>query len=203
MGRAAFLRTVLCCAALDVRGAAAPCTQDDLAGRAALVTSVCCDQPSEDCSSGSPATCNAGCAAVLVPYLQDCQLVMGGDVLKAVQGAAEHCPVSPCLAADLPDRVSLVSAECCDEPDEDCSSGQPASCNAGCAAVLVPYFLDCRAVLEQSPGGEDTVKAIKGAVEQCPVGACAPLPSITDGQWDVRPDGMQATLLCDQVSRGC
>ena len=35
-------------------------------------------------------------------------------------------------------RMDEVSAECCDEPTEDCSSGFPASCNAGCASVLLP-----------------------------------------------------------------
>ena len=28
-----------------------------------------------------------------------------------------------------------VTAECCDEPTEDCSNGYPASCNADCAKV--------------------------------------------------------------------
>ena len=43
------------------------CSRADLASRAADVTAECCDEPTEDCSSGMPATCNAGCAAVLVP----------------------------------------------------------------------------------------------------------------------------------------
>lgn len=178
---------------------AGQCTESDLAGRAAQVAAACCDEPTEDCSSGQPATCNAGCAAVLVPYLQDCQLVMDKDALKSVQGAAERCPVSPCLMSDLDDRVALVHAECCDEPDEDCSSGQPATCNAGCAAVLVPYFHDCRSTLAlMSDDGEQTVKRIKTAVDRCPTNICAPLPTVIDGQWDVQQDGLRATLLCDQ-----
>eukprot|EP01047_Picozoa_sp_COSAG01_P100930 COSAG01_NODE_30718_length_610_cov_3.438356_1_plen_163_part_10 len=32
-------------------------------------------------------------------------------------------------------RTKAVSDECCNEPTEDCSSGAPAVCNAGCAAV--------------------------------------------------------------------
>ena len=43
-----------------------------------------------------------------------------------------------CSLADLAARAADVTAECCDEPTEDCSSGMPATCNAGCAAVLVP-----------------------------------------------------------------
>ena len=31
-------------------------------------------------------------------------------------------------------------------------SGQPASCNSGCAAVLLPYYLDCRQALQAEPG---------------------------------------------------
>ena len=30
-----------------------------------------------------------------------------------------------------------INTECCDEPTEDCSSGYPATCNEGCAAVLL------------------------------------------------------------------
>eukprot|EP01043_Picozoa_sp_COSAG02_P008861 COSAG02_NODE_291_length_25510_cov_9.433828_7_plen_280_part_00 len=178
---------------------AGPCAEEDLPGRARQVTGACCDDPTEDCSSGQPASCNAGCAAVLVPYLQDCQLVMDKDALRSVQEAAERCPVSPCLIADLENRVALVHAECCDDPGEDCSSGEPATCDAGCAAVLVPYFQDCRSTLElMASEGEQTVKAIKAAVDRCPANNCAPLPTIMDGQWDVQPDGLRAILLCDQ-----
>ena len=44
---------------------------------------------------------------------------------------------------DLASRVDSLNGECCDEANEDCSSGQPATCNAGCAAVLLPFFTDC------------------------------------------------------------
>ena len=37
--------------------------------------------------------------------------------------------------------------QCCDEPTEDCSNGYPASCNADCAGVLLPFFDDCREAL--------------------------------------------------------
>ena len=49
--------------------------------------------------------------------------------------------------ADLDSRVSAMNGECCDEPSEDCSSGQPSACNAGCASVLLPFFTDCSEVL--------------------------------------------------------
>ena len=47
----------------------------------------------------------------------------------------------PC--SDLQARTQALNEECCNEPGEDCSSGRPASCNAGCARVLLPFFDDC------------------------------------------------------------
>ena len=41
-------------------------------------TAVCCDEPTEDCSSGAPASCNSDCAAVFLPFWTDC-----GDQLGA------------------------------------------------------------------------------------------------------------------------
>ena len=39
---------------------------------------------------------------------------------------------------DLRARVDRVTAECCDEPSEDCSAGVPSGCNPGCAALFCP-----------------------------------------------------------------
>ena len=36
----------------------------------------CCEEPTEDCGSGAPATCNNRCAAVLVPYYEDCEATL-------------------------------------------------------------------------------------------------------------------------------
>lgn len=44
-------------------------------------------------------------------------------------------------------RTADVNAVCCDDQTEDCSSGRPATCNVGCARVLLPYFADCRGSL--------------------------------------------------------
>lgn len=57
-----------------------------------------------------------------------------------------------CTSEDLVSRSEEVNSECCDEASEDCSSGEPATCNAGCASVLVPFFEDCRQTLEASQG---------------------------------------------------
>jgi hypothetical protein len=40
-------------------------------------------------------------------------------------------------------RTDAVNVECCNGPSEDCSSGTPATCNAGCAGVFLPFWTDC------------------------------------------------------------
>ena len=52
-------------------------------------------------------------------------------------------PPAPDMCGDLTSRAAVMNRECCDEPWEDCSSGLPAVCNAGCASVLLPFFADC------------------------------------------------------------
>ena len=65
---------------------------------------------------------------------------------------------SPQTPADAAPRAS--NAECCDEPSEDCSSGRPSTCNAGCARVLVPYFDDCGAALGKAARQFEDVVAL-------------------------------------------
>ena len=38
-----------------------------------------------------------------------------------------------CDATTLPSRTDAITTTCCDEPSEDCSTGYPQMCNAGCA----------------------------------------------------------------------
>ncbi len=78
-------------------GDGATCTEVNMASRTADVHNECCDEPTEDCSSGQPATCNVGCAAVLVPYYQDCRaaLAADADVLAAVESAVQMCAATP------------------------------------------------------------------------------------------------------------
>lgn len=82
-------------------------------------------------------------------------------------GSCAHGDGETCTAVNMASRASEVHAECCDEPTEDCSSGQPASCNAGCAAVLVPYYQDCRAALVADD--PEILSAVESAVQQCAV----------------------------------
>ena len=60
-----------------------------------------------------------------------------------------------------------INTECCDEPTEDCSSGYPATCNAGCAAVLLPVQAACADFLHGA--GLKPVKKAIDAAAQCPV----------------------------------
>jgi hypothetical protein len=53
---------------------------------------------------------------------------------------------------DFNARMTALAAECCDEPSEDCSSGTPATCNAGCAALMLPFRDDCLQQLAQQSG---------------------------------------------------
>ena len=68
---------------------------------------------------------------------------------------------SKCSAADLSSQSDAINVECCDEPDEDCSGGYPHTCNAGCAALLLPFWRDCRSAL-----GKDS-RQFEPAVQLC------------------------------------
>ena len=52
------------------------------------VTSRCCDEPTEDCSSGAPATCNIDCAEVLLPAFSACQAGIFADPRQRQQFAS-------------------------------------------------------------------------------------------------------------------
>jgi hypothetical protein len=52
------------------------CTDADLATRSKDLTTICCDEATQDCD-GMPTTCNAGCAGALYAYFVDC----GGTIL--------------------------------------------------------------------------------------------------------------------------
>ena len=60
---------------------------------------------------------------------------------------------------DLPQRTAEINAECCDEPGEDCSGGLPHTCNSDCAAVLLPFWGDCRTAL--GPGAAQFEPAVQ------------------------------------------
>eukprot|EP01043_Picozoa_sp_COSAG02_P011290 COSAG02_NODE_414_length_22826_cov_9.001364_8_plen_441_part_00 len=102
--------------------------------------------------------CPLACGACEPGLCASSPCLNGGTCAEGADGAT-------CKTSDLVDRTAAVTNECCDEPTEDCSSGQPATCNAGCAAVLVPYYQDCQEVLAKEPGG--VLAAVWSAVQAC------------------------------------
>jgi len=57
---------------------------------------------------------------------------------------------------------------CCDEPDEDCSTGYPATCNQDCALEYIPLYQSCSNVApfnnpEIAPNLEGTFDMCEGA----------------------------------------
>eukprot|EP01052_Picozoa_sp_SAG31_P035914 SAG31_NODE_4399_length_3269_cov_11.372871_4_plen_260_part_00 len=80
-------------------------------------------------------------------------------------------------ALQLSNAVVDMDRECCDEPDEDCSSGYPASCNEGCANVLLPIRAACREYLSGGFPGLSKIKAIIDvAADRCAVFNCDSYP---------------------------
>ena len=63
-------------------------------------------------------------------------------------------------SCELTDRTRAVNDECCNEPTEDCSSGRPAVCNAGCARIVLPFFDDCYDALGERASDFDSVVAL-------------------------------------------
>ena len=147
-----------------------------------LLNAECCDEPSEDCSSGYPATCNSGCATVLLTVQSTCgEFLSTTSAMKpvkaAIDAAAAKCPplVSSCTTfTDFNDATNLVDAECCDEPSEDCSSGYPATCNSGCATVLLTVQSTCGEFLSTTSAMKPVKAAIDAAAATCSVRPCSP-----------------------------
>jgi hypothetical protein len=87
---------------------------------------------------------------------------------RLIAGIRDHAPSvaeqsgagGECDQSDLQPRTRAVNMECCDEPSEDCSSGIPATCNAGCAAVVLPFFSDCSDALGAAAAAFDDVVAL-------------------------------------------
>ena len=101
----------------------------------------------------------------------DCSCYTGDDQAGGGNGGGGAC-------GDLAARTAVVNHECCDEPSEDCSSGRPATCNLGCARVLLPFFSDCAGALGVA-GADlfDDVVALCHAAEAGPGPPPAPPPA--------------------------
>jgi hypothetical protein len=69
----------------------------DVEGRTAEIHAACCGNP-DDCSTGAPSTCDATCAAALLPFWDDCGIHLRVD--KALW-LAFHEVVRECQEADV------------------------------------------------------------------------------------------------------
>jgi hypothetical protein len=84
----------------------------DFEDRTNALNNECCDEVTEDCSSGRPAVCNVGCAHVLLPYFDDCRDALGADVAAAFADVVALCHA----AEDAPTCLNGGTAE--DDGDE-------------------------------------------------------------------------------------
>ena len=107
-------------------------------------------------------------------------LLMGAATLKgyARLATAPLPPPPPCTGGTqlFSERTRTVNGVCCDEPSEDCSSGRPATCNLGCARVLLPYFRDCGAALPGGAAQFAAIVALCNSAEAANANATAPPP---------------------------
>ena len=63
----------------------------DLPSRTDALNDECCDEATEDCSSGRPATCNIGYARVLLPFFDDCRTALAVDTVAEFDDIVALC----------------------------------------------------------------------------------------------------------------
>ena len=101
-------------------------------------------------------------------------------------------------------RSAQVTAECCDEADEDCRGGYPHTCNAGCAAIFLPFWTECRSALGKDSQMFEPAVALCEAAEEGALLACG-----TNGQKNsdlfelVAAIGMAHGVCCEQLGEVC
>ena len=129
----------------------------DLSSRTEAVNDECCNEPTEDCSSGRPSTCNPGCAHVLLPFFSDCSDALGAagaasfdDVVRLCRAAT--CPVGGFLSGDTHKctacPVGFFKAE---EGVQECTE-----CLAGTTTVATGSTLPSQCVPPPPPPPEPT-----------------------------------------------
>lgn len=124
-----------------------------------------------DCSCYMPCPC-ATCVRKggEQPY---CESIWGDCSCLILEGSSGTPPAPPSsdptdgACGDFNSRTDAINRECCNEPSEDCSTGRPATCNLGCAYVLLPYFKDCADALGDAAASFDDV------VQLCHAAGCS------------------------------
>lgn len=139
---------------------------------------VCCT--GGNCGTGGlKGTCDSSCAAVIVPFLENCgeaidredlQLDDGG-ALAAFRTFANGCPdpanngqTTDCFdsEAQVADSEN-IARECCPEAD-DCPGGLLQTCSDGCRSVVMDYWTRCGGQLQ---GADGDIDVITQAVSVC------------------------------------
>merc|ERR1711865_1119545 len=93
-------------------------------------------------------------------------------------GDAEDCfdSVSGILCTDyvgFAKQLDAITLKCCDQEEDDCSTGLPSICNAGCASVLLPAVTACAGFLSGSTAdaaginGASVLGELKKAAKKC------------------------------------
>jgi hypothetical protein len=150
-------------AAVLVSGANAQdgtCDDHRLSSGADAINKECCDEPTEDCTGGYPHVCNAGCAALVMPYWDDCSASLG-ELTDVFEGAVALCSETEndcfSMALQLDD---ITDALCCEGAGlPACPDVPPDSCTAGCASFIIPYWDGCSDIIGAMDDGSDPLFA--------------------------------------------
>jgi hypothetical protein len=103
----------------------ASCDSDEVSWRTGDINRECCNEPTEDCSSGYPRTCNAGCAALFLPFWTECRSTLGKDS-RNFEPIVAMCEAAAGAAPSLARQLNVA-----------CSDGTPAAeCVPDCCEGL-------------------------------------------------------------------
>jgi hypothetical protein len=152
-------------------------TADEMTALLGPVNAECCDEPGEDCSGGYPSVCNAGCKTVLQPFKENCDGLLTSNPMWApirtiINAAWETCPTTCADDASFQSYMNGLNAACCPFGEASCPRGSPTSCDATCAAVLLPLRQDCFTYLDTHPSAQS---AIEGLARTCAMTCLPPL----------------------------
>jgi hypothetical protein len=120
-------------------------------------------------------------------------------------GGGQHRRTQTGSCGDVIARSQAVQTECCNEPTEDCSSGSPSSCNAGCARVFLPFMADCGSALGVVAAQYRAVVSMCRAAESSGSGGAGPSSATTVHQFSLvcNPGQVGNCIpLCDEHVRG-
>ena len=98
-------------------------------------------------------TCQNGGTCIIEPPGPPPTVTEGGGSHRRRQ--LQNDPKNPghCALQEMTQQTAEVNAQCCGTDDGMCSSGIPTTCDAGCAAVFVPFWDQCGAAF--ADGGVD------------------------------------------------